>query len=87
MYGNFGLALYTCVTLNYINIKYLLYPETKWLDAFFKYYFGLLDDIELANISSSVFEDNNIEFEAGFKNNDRTYKILGEIQGKIIIFI
>lgn len=87
MYGNFGLALYTCVTLNLINTKYLLYPESKWLDAFFKYYFGLIDEIEIANISSTVFEQHNIEFETRFKNNEKTYKALGEIQGKLRVII
>lgn len=46
MYGNFGLALYTYVTLNKVEIKLLMNAEHKWLDAFFKHYFSIINEVE-----------------------------------------
>lgn len=63
-HGNFGLALYTCITLNKIDIKSNSYQPHKWIDAFFKYFFKVIEqsqkqlDYSIEGLSLSITNTN-----------------------------
>jgi len=79
------LALYTIVTLYKVNIIHILYPDYRWLDAFFKYYFSLIEDID--NSSFEVYETNGGLSLDTVKSCPKLYKALGELNGRLYILI
>lgn len=78
MHGNFGLALYTYITLNKVEFS-VMNADKKWLDAFFRHYFLVISDVEdviykqsKSNLELRRLSQTNIknllEFESKYSN-------------------
>jgi hypothetical protein len=78
MHGNFGLALYTYITLNKVEFN-LMSNDKKWLDGFFRHYFLIIRDVE-NSINKKGDSDTR-------KLNQTNIKNLLEFESKLYIYI